>query len=408
MENRTASPLFQPITLGTLELPNRLIKSATYECMNDELGVPTDDLIKLHTMIAEGGIGLDIVSYGLVDPSGKAFSRQLRLYSDRTWSRLQELIDAVHAAGGRVVLQLMHGGRASNSQLCSGVTWAPSPVRDPVLLGQPRELPPSRIQRLIDAFATAAERTQSVGFDGVQLHAAHGYLISQFLSPFTNRRDDEWGGDAERRRRFLREVYHRIREAVGPDYPILIKLNLTDEINGGVEVSEVAQTVSALASWGIDHIELSGGFCNEAVFYISRGDLPIDVAQRGEPFFRRLIIGTMLTLMKDKVAFEREAYFLDKALVVAKGIDVPISLVGGMRSRAVMEKVLQTGEIDMISLARPLIRDPDFPRKLQTGEADASTCINCNRCLAELAHESRLHCYHTYPPGESPYAGWLV
>jgi 2,4-dienoyl-CoA reductase-like NADH-dependent reductase (Old Yellow Enzyme family) len=407
MDNRNAS-LFQPIAIGKLELPNRLIKSATYECMNDELGVPTNDLIKLHTMIAQGGAGLTIVSYGLIDPSGKAFSRQLRLYSDHTWTRLQELVEAVHAAGGRVALQLMHGGRASDPELCNNVTWAPSPVRDPVRLSMPRELPASRIKRLIDAFAAAAERTKAAGFDAVQLHAAHGYLISQFLSPFTNRRDDEWGGDAQRRQQFLREVYQRVREAVGPDYPVMVKLNVTDEVSGGVEVPEVAQTVSALASWGADCIELSGGFCNEAVFYISRGGLPIDVAQRGEPFFRRLVIGTMLTLMKDKVAFEREAYFMDKALAVAKGVSIPISLVGGMRSRTVMQEVLQTGKIDLISLARPLIRDPGFPRKLQAGQVDASTCISCNRCVAELAHESRLHCYHAYPAGEDPYAGWLT
>ncbi len=408
MASPEQSILFQPFQLGKLKLPNRLIKSATYDCMASKTGVPDDDLIRLHKMIADGGVGLDILSYALVDPSGQSFTKQIQLYNDLAIPVLQQLTKTVHAAGGRIAIQLMHGGRAASEELCGGVTWAPSPVRDPVYMAVPRELTTAHINNLIDKFTIAAQRTQSAGFDAVQLHAAHGYLISQFLSPFTNRRNDEWGGDAERRRRFLYEVYHSIRKAVGADYPILVKLNVTDEVKGGIEVSEVAQTAAALASWGIDGIELSGGFCNDAVFNISRGGVPIEVAQRGQPLFKRAAIGGMLLLMKGKVAFEREAYFLDKAIQVARGVNVPISLVGGMRSRQVMEDVLNTGEIDLISLGRPLIREPDLPRRLQTGQADASTCVNCNTCLAELAHEAPLHCYEPYADQPDPYAGWLT
>lgn len=404
----SALSLFEPVQIGTLELPNRLIKSATYECMSDDQGVPGDDLIRFHTMTAEGGVGLSILSYGLIDPSGRAFAKQLRLYSDLALPRLQALVDAVHVAGGRVALQLVHCGRASAPELSEGVTWAPSSIRDPVRMTVPRELSNSQIEDLIDKFALAAGRAKTAGFDGVQLHGAHGYLISQFLSPFTNRRSDRWGGDAERRRRFLHQVYHRVRDAVGSDYPVLVKVNVTDEIQDGVEVSEVAGTIAALDEWGVDCIELSGGFCNEAVYYISRGGIPIHVAQRGQPLVMRLAIGTMLSLMKGKVAFEREAYFLDKALQVARGIQTPVALVGGMRSRRVMESVLRTGEIDLISLARPLIREPDLPRKLEAGTCNASTCINCNVCVSELAHENPLHCYHPYEDGADPYRGWLT
>lgn len=402
------SLLFRSIRLGTLELSNRLVKSATYECMATRAGVPTADLIRLHKMIVAGGVGLDIVSYALVDPTGQSFAKQIHLYDDRPLERLRELTDAIHAQGGRIAIQLMHGGRASNIDLCGGVTWAPSAVRDPVMLTTPRELDPPRIKKLIDQFAQAAGRAKAAGFDAVQLHAAHGYLISQFLSPYTNHRNDEWGGDAERRRRFLCEVYHRIRETVGADFPILVKLNVTDKVKGGVEVDEVAGSVAALEQWGVDGIELSGGFCNEAVFHITRGAIPVEVAQRNQPLLKRAAIGVMLSLMKGKVAFEREAYFLDKALIVARGIKTPIALVGGMRSRQVMEDVLRTGEIDLISVARPLIREPNLPKRLQSGQADESTCINCNKCVAELAHETPLHCHEPYIDGQDPYAGWLT
>lgn len=400
--------LARPMRIGSLELPNRLIKSATYECMCDLSGVPENDLIRLHTMIAAGGVGLNIVSYALVDPNGQAFKKQIRIFNDQALPPLRALVEAVHASGGRVAIQLMHGGRAADEELCGGTTFAPSPVRDPIRLSVPRELSASQIEDLVEKFARAAQRAQAAGFDAIQLHAAHGYLISQFLSPYTNRRNDEWGGDAERRRHFLHQVYHHVRDAVGPGFPVMVKLNVTDEVRGGVNVSEVAHTVQALARWGVDCIELSGGFSNEAVFHITRGGIPIDVAQRGQPLLKRAAIGGMLTLMKGKVAFEREAYFLDKALSVAKGIEVPIALVGGMRSRKVMEDVLRTGEIDLISMARPLIREPDFPRRLLAGESDESSCINCNTCVAELAHEARLHCHEPYADGRDPYAGWLT
>jgi len=342
--------LFTPATIGTLHLPNRLIRSATAESLADADGRPTPQLGALYRALAKGGVGLIITGHMYVHPSGKVHPEMTGIYADALIPDLQALVSSVHEEGGRIVAQLNHGGMK-----CRGGTvpepMAPSVVTWKRLEQRPREMTPGEIARIIQAYAQAARRAQQAGFDGVQIHGAHGYLIGQFLSPFVNQRTDEWGGDIEGRMRFLRAVCAALREQVGPDYPVLIKLGMMDEVAGGLMPEQGLHVAAALTEMGVDALEISGG--------IGERNLNIQLAIRSE---------------------EDEAYFRPLAQQARAVTQLPIMLVGGLRSRNVMEDVLSTGDADFISLCRPLICEPDFPDRLRRGVQERSACISANRC----------------------------
>ncbi|MBU0493841.1 MAG: NADH:flavin oxidoreductase [Chloroflexi bacterium] len=354
--------LFRPGQIGVLEVKNRLVRSATAERMADDEGRPTPRLLAMYRELARGGVGLVITGHLYVHPGGKCHPEMTGIYSDELTSALAQLADAVHHEGGRVVAQINHGGMQCSRETVSE-TIAPSAIAADFLPQPAREITPAEIQEAIAAYAQAARRARQAGFDGVQLHGAHGYLISQFLSPFVNRRTDEWGGDLEGRMRFLRAVCRAVREQVGPDYPMLIKLGLMDGIHrtraascglrvaGGLTLDEGVQVTAALESMGLDAVEISGG--------IGGG--------------RNLNSPSGIRTASD------EAFFLPWAQRARPATRLPIILVGGFRSRAVMEDVLAAGDADFISLSRPLICEPDLPRRLQEGQAK-SACTSSNRC----------------------------
>jgi len=354
--------LFTPGNIGALALPNRLVRSATAERMADASGWPRPQLKRFYQELAGGGVGLIITGHMYVHPSGKAHSEMTGIYSDEMIPSLAELAHAVHREGGRVVVQINHGGMQCSEQTVPE-TIAPSAVDAPFLEQPAREMTPDEIAFLIQAYGQAARRTQEAGFDGVQIHAAHGYLISQFLSPFVNRRTDEWGGDGsvetlkalEGRMRFLRAVCQAVREQVGPHYPVFIKLGMMDGVEGGLTPEEGTRVVSALEEMGLDGVEISGG--------IGGG--------------RNLNVRTGIRSEAD------EAYFHPLARRARPATRLPIILVGGFRSRRVMEEVLAAGDADFISLCRPLICEPDLPNRLRTGLQERSSCISANRCWAE-------------------------
>jgi 2,4-dienoyl-CoA reductase-like NADH-dependent reductase (Old Yellow Enzyme family) len=341
-----------------LTLSNRLVRSATAERMADADGRPRPQLSALYEELARGGVGLIITGHMYVHPSGKAHPEMTGIHSDDSLPALATLANAVHRAGGRVVVQINHGGMQC-SQETVPQTIAPSAVAAPFLERPAREVAPDEIALLIQAYGQAARRAQEAGFDGVQIHGAHGYLIGQFLSPFVNHRTDEWGGDVEGRMRFLRAVCHTVREQVGPDYPVLIKLGMMDGVEGGLTPKMGVQVVAALEEMGLDGVEISGG--------IGGG--------------RNLNTRTGIRSEAD------EAYFRPLAQQARPATRLPIMLVGGFRSRRVMEEVLDAGDADFISLCRPLICEPDLPNRLRTGLQDRSACISANRCWAEREGE---------------------
>lgn len=348
--------LFTPGKIGTLELPNRLIRSATAERMADKEGRPNPKMYTLYEVLSRGGVGLIITGHMYVHPSGKAHPEMTGIYKDDLIPDLARLVEIVHDNGGRVVAQINHGGRQSYK----GVTpepIAPSAVEEslPKDTNLSREMTTNEIEMLIDAFAQAARRAKEAGFDGVQLHSAHGYLISQFNSPYLNRRSDEWGGSLENRTRFLREVTGAVREQVGDEYPVFVKFGMMDGVEGGLSLEEGAQIVAWMAEMGLDGVELSGGMG-----------------------------GKLITNAKKGIRTEEdEGYFLPFAQAARKVTGLPIALVGGFRSKSVMEWTLQEGTVDFISVCRPLINDPELPDKFREGTLEKSGCISSNNCWAE-------------------------
>jgi 2,4-dienoyl-CoA reductase-like NADH-dependent reductase (Old Yellow Enzyme family) len=258
---------------------------------------------------------------------------------------------------------------------------------------EPREMTVEEIHGTIDTFGKAAKRARESGFDAIQLHAAHGYLIAQFLSPHTNRRTDEWGGDLENRMRFLTEIYEKMRCEVGTDYPMLIKLGVDEGIEDGITLDMACNIAERLSQFGIDALEISGGTNSDTPFMMCRGDIPIDIFTRNLDKSVKEKMEGALYAIKDEVSFE-EAYWFQHAKKIKEVIgNVPLILVGGMKYPQTMEKILKENKADLISLCRPLIREPNFPKEMAEGRKDPAKCAFCNRCFAEIAH-SPLRCHN--------------
>lgn len=346
------SNLFTPAKIGTMLVPNRLIRSATVERMADVTGKPTDKMKALWAGLAEGGVGLIITGHMYVHPSGKASPEMAGIYSDSLVPALAECVQAVHNAGGLIVPQINHGGLRCDPSTVEEV-MAPSETHNELVSPRhPRAMTQAEIDDTILAFGQAARRAQEAGFDGVQIHGAHGYLISQFFSPLTNQRTDGWGGSLENRTRFLREACKEIRHQVGVDYPVLIKLGMEDGVQGGLCLEDMLVVASQLEEMGIDMVEVSGAMS---------GPLHSNIETR----VRNI---------------NEEAYFRSWAKLVKQRTSLPVSLVGGLRSKSVMEDVLASGDADFISLCRPLISEPDLPKRLQYGDSDHSRCISATLC----------------------------
>jgi 2,4-dienoyl-CoA reductase-like NADH-dependent reductase (Old Yellow Enzyme family) len=347
--------LFTPKTFGSLTLPNRLVRSATAERMADEVGHPLPEMFSLYRALAQGGVGLIISGHMYVHPSGKAHPEMTGIYADELLSGLSRLTGEVHAEGGLVAVQINHAG-IKNDPSVAPRSLAPSAVQNEQISKRPsQKMTTAEIEETIDAFGQAARRAKQAGFDAVQIHGAHGYLINQFLSPLTNQRTDEWGGSLPNRMRFLRRVVESVRLRVGADFPVFIKFGVRDGLDGGLTLAEGLQVIAAMSQMGLDAVELSGGFGSKHFVNVRKG-------------IRRQ---------------EDEAYFLEFARQARKMTDLPLMLVGGFRSREVMEKVLSGGDADFISVCRPLINDPGFPNKLRQGTKERSDCLSANNCWAK-------------------------
>jgi 2,4-dienoyl-CoA reductase-like NADH-dependent reductase (Old Yellow Enzyme family) len=348
---KEAFVLFDETQLGTMTLCNRLVRSATAEMMADEVGRPLPSLASLYRDLARGGVGLLITGHMYVHPSGKGHPGMMGIYSDDLVPALRCLSDTVHDEGGAVAMQINHAGRQSRGGVVED-PMAPSAHDGVPPRAGARAMTVDEIEMLIDAYAQAARRAKTAGFDAVQIHAAHGYLISQFLSPLANRRTDEWGGSLENRTRFLSRVIAAVREQVGPDFPILAKLGVRDESIEGLSLEEGVEVIRQLPSMGLDAVEISGGLADTGTF----------------------------NMASDIAPGKNEAMFRLWAQAAQKVAKLPIILVGGMRSLATMEDVLVSGDAQFISMCRPLICEPDLPNRLRDGIQPAAACVSKNRC----------------------------
>jgi len=357
------SIVFTPARIGTLEVPNRIVRSATGEKMCTPEGRVTPALEQFYARLARGGTGLIITGHSFVRADGKASEGMMGVHADRMLPGLRALVDAVHDAGSLVVCQLNHAGRQTRPELIGGKRpVAPSAVRDRASGIVPRALDADEIEPLVESYVAAARRCRQAGFDGVQLHCAHGYLMSEFISPYTNRRSDGWGGSLEARARFPLEVLRRIRAEHGREYPVLVKLNAEDFIEGGLTLEESCRIAAMLEDEGVNAIEISAGMAE-----------------------------TVDKIVRTKIdAPEKEGYFVPYAREFRNHVGVPLLCVGGFRSLGVMEATLAGGAADFVSLCRPLIREPDLPKKLREGAATRATCVSCNCCGPDP--EGRLAC----------------
>lgn len=358
----------KPGKIGSLAIPNRLIRTATSETMATERGEVTDELIGLYTALARGGAGLLITGHAYVEEIGQCSARQIGIYADTLVSGLARLTEAVHRNGGPIFCELSHAG--SQSVMPNVDPIAPSIIENAIFERQPRQMSTDDIERIIGAFGQAARRAAAAGFDGIHIHGGNGYLISQFNSPFSNRRADQWGGDADRRSRFLFAVYDAVRAAVGPHMPITARYGLADSGPGQLQLDEGLTRLRALAARGLNAVEPTYG-------------LMTTYHENIRPY----VAVTPARALQDWV-FPRlwqpahpEAYYLPFAKAVKAAIDIPVILVGGIRSTGQMARILQSGEADFLAAARPFIREPDFPQSLKTGRQGLLDCVSCNICL---------------------------
>jgi 2,4-dienoyl-CoA reductase-like NADH-dependent reductase (Old Yellow Enzyme family) len=388
------SVLFEPGKIGNMELKNRFVRSATVELLCTEDGRVTDEYLCAYDRLAKGGVGLVVPGNYIVNPLGHNYPKAPMVDKDECIDDLRRVVTVVHEHDAKIVAQLNHGGRQADPKLIGTKPVGPSPVRDRMNFVKPRQMTEKEIVETIEDFGEGARRVKEAGFDGVQIHAAHGYLINQFLSAHTNRRKDEWGGSRENRMRFLVEIFQAMRSRVGPDYPILIKINAEDFAKTGVHPDECVEHCKKLDELGIAAIEVSGGIYETGLHTI-KGDLPMGPFLEGRGLVERILTRVMEGSLRKSATFE-EGYFVSYADAVKRNVKAPVLAVGGMRTRRRMEEVLESGQADFISLCRPFIRQPNLVKLLERGDEDPISCTSCNHCSIEiLFHKKPMRCYKT-------------
>lgn len=378
---------FEPATLGPLRLRNRLLKAATYEGMSPG-GVASSKLVAHHERLARGGVGMTTVAYCAVTPSGRTFGDQLQL-GPESCATLRELVRRVHDAGAAASLQLGHAGFFSKLRDERG--RAPrGPSRTLNAYGASSGVPlagamsDTDVLAVIDAFGDASARAVELGFDAVEIHLGHGYLLSQFLSTATNRREDRWGGSPERRLALPLAVLERVRRSVGRDRAVLAKTNLADGFEGGLEIEDAISIARALEATGhVDLIVPSGGFTSRTPFFLLRGGLPLKRMAAAQPeWMTRVGMRVLGGLMLRPYDFE-EAFFLPLARQLRAAVSMPIALLGGLVSRSSIALAREEG-FDFVVLGRALIADPELPQRMARGELERTRCNACNECIAEM------------------------
>ena len=375
------SLLFTPVTLGPLTLRNRSIRSAAFESMCPG-NVPSPQLLDYHRSVAAGGVGMTTVAYAAVTRSGLSFDRQLWM-SPEIVPGLRELTDAVHVEGAAASIQLGHCGNMSHKSICGCLPVGASSgfnLYSPTFV---RGLRADELPEMAKAYGRSVCLAREAGFDAVEIHAGHGYLISQFLSPSTNHRKDEFGGTLANRMRFMEMVMEEVMKAAGNDMAVLVKMNMRDGFRGGMELDESLQVARKLQELGAHALVLSGGFVSKAPMYVMRGEMPI----RTMTYYMTcwwLKYGVRLVgkYIIPSVPF-REAYFLEDALKFREALDIPLVYVGGLVSRQKIEEVLNHG-FEAVQMGRALLNEPDFVNRMRREENARCNCRHSNYCIARM------------------------
>lgn len=345
--------LFDQTRLAGMELKNRFIRSATYDGFADARGHMTAELFRVYEDLAKGGVGTIITGLTYVSDREEPIPRQMGIHDDSFIEEYKKLTEMSHKYGAKMILQIACLGSQTSAGANGKIMWGPSAVEDLGYKTAPKEMTQQDILFVQEAFANAALRAKQAGFDGVQLHAAHGYLLSKFLTPYYNRRNDAYGGNIENRARMVLETYQAIREKVGPEYPVLIKINCEDFMDQGMTFSDCKHVCNKLAELGVNAVEVSGG---------------VSSSRPNEGTIRIIKAG-------------QESYFRAYAAELAREIAVPVILVGGNREVAPLTKILNDTAIEYIALCRPLICESDLINRWQCGDLKPARCVSCNKCF---------------------------
>lgn len=376
--------VFTPGKIGPLEIKNRAIRASAYEGMADG-HTPTQKLIDYHTSVAKGGVGMTSVAYAAVCQSGLSFHRQLWM-REEIIPQLRNLTDSIHSNGAKACIQLGHCGNMSHRRYCGcrpvGASSGFNLYSPTFVHGLNKE----EILEIVKAFGNAVRIARQGGFDAVEIHAGHGYLISQFLSPYTNHRKDEFGGSLENRMRFMDMVMREVMIAAGNDIAVLVKTNTRDGFKGGLETDDCITVAKRLQELGAHCLVLSGGFVSKAPMYVMKGKMPMRTLWGYMPWkslwWLKIGIALFGKLMIKNEPF-KEAFFYEDAIKFRKALEMPLAFVGGLNSVESINKVMDAG-FDFIQMARPLVRDPQYINKLKEGIITKSECQHANYCVARI------------------------
>jgi 2,4-dienoyl-CoA reductase-like NADH-dependent reductase (Old Yellow Enzyme family)/thioredoxin reductase len=362
LERVSPGVLWEPIRIGGLALRNRIVMAALGTDFAEPDGTISERLIDFLARRARGGAGLVVTEATAVDASGVPFPGVPRADDNRYLDGLGRLAAAIRREGAAAALQIYHAGRQMSERISGRQPVAPSAVPSPAVRALPRALEADEVEALVECFAEAAARARAAGFDAVEVNAGHGYLIHQFLSPLANRRDDDWGGDPERRGRFLLEIVRRIRERAGPDFPLLVKVSSEEHAPGGLTLADTVETARALARAGVGAIVASSGTYASFEWLVQPGLAP-------------------------------QGCLRASAAALRRALSIPVVAIGRLQDPAMLEAMIRGGEADLVALGRALLADPDWPRKAQAGDLDAiRPCITCNQCLRRLFGPEPINC----------------
>lgn len=356
--------LWDKTNIGNMEMKNRFLRGALWEDLADEKGHMTSELSSIYEELAKGGVGTIITGYSFVTEDEQPNPGMLGIYEDSFIEEYKKFTEKINALGSNIIMQIVYGGFMTKFNVGERIIWGPSTIQNEVTGTWAKEITKDEIKYLVNAFAEAALRVKKSGFNGVEIHGGHGYLLSQFLSPYYNKRTDEYGGSIENRGRIIFEIYEAIREKVGNDFPVLIKLNSADYIKeGGLTMEDSLYVAKKLAVLGINAIEVTGG--NESIKEVCENNLG---AAR-----------TKVVMSKD-----RQSYFKNYATKLAQIVDIPIILIGGNRDLDIMEEILNDTKIEYFTLSRPLTAEPDLINKWESGDRKRTKCVSCNKCYNTL------------------------
>jgi 2,4-dienoyl-CoA reductase-like NADH-dependent reductase (Old Yellow Enzyme family) len=390
--------VFEPFQLAGITFPNRIIRSATYEGMSETDGKPTEQLERKYIALAQGGVGGIITGFIGVNEQGRSGSHMSLLNSSENIKAYQKITQKMHELGTPIIAQLNHCGGQTKKEDTGMEVIAPSKISD----YKAKEMTKADILEVIEAFVQGIKNAKEAGFDGVQLHLAHGYLLSEFVSPRMNRRTDEWGGNTENRFRIVKTIFEKARKEMG-NYPIIVKINGYETLKNGMSITESVKIAKLLEQVGCNGIEVSNGTV-KAGLATMRGSVPWEmiVAQNDRlnkmPRFVKSIIGTIA-----ENAFPqpqpKNLYNLDAATAIKKAVNIPVIVVGGITNMNDIENIINMNQSDLVSMCRPFILESDLVNKFKTGKQTQSKCMQCNFCIIGVEKAS-LRCYYGKVPAK--------